>query len=216
MANDPPFATLNHFTGDLGIPSESDSLRIGINAVDCPAIFPESGFGKPTGSAGSSCARSRPVPASQAIVSLNSTSGANSPDPAQDSQASENQRPPELGRPFMRPAALLFPSVQAFLDLLLEPRRQDGDLMRRGRHVRTCARCTCLGDLPPGGSSTASAHSRCGSLDPAPSPRAAPQHHRRSPYRKDEFGTRHRRTTTFPARISVLPSSQPLPARVLA
>ena len=30
MANDPPFATLNHFTGDLGIPSESDSLRIGI------------------------------------------------------------------------------------------------------------------------------------------------------------------------------------------
>src|SRR6266545_4849402 len=31
MANDPPFATLNHFTGDLGIPSESDSLRIGIS-----------------------------------------------------------------------------------------------------------------------------------------------------------------------------------------
>src|SRR5579863_5180248 len=30
MANDPPFATLNHFTGDLGIPLESDSLRIGI------------------------------------------------------------------------------------------------------------------------------------------------------------------------------------------
>src|SRR5277367_2786045 len=29
MANDPPFATLNHFTGDLGIPSEPSSLRIG-------------------------------------------------------------------------------------------------------------------------------------------------------------------------------------------
>jgi hypothetical protein len=35
MANDPPFATLNHFTGDLGIPSESDSLRIGIILVIC-------------------------------------------------------------------------------------------------------------------------------------------------------------------------------------
>jgi hypothetical protein len=31
MANDPPFATLNHFAADLGIPSESDLLRIGIN-----------------------------------------------------------------------------------------------------------------------------------------------------------------------------------------
>src|SRR6266545_5546640 len=30
MANDPPFATLNHFPADLGIPSESDLLRIGI------------------------------------------------------------------------------------------------------------------------------------------------------------------------------------------
>jgi hypothetical protein len=30
MANDPPFATLNHFAADLGIPSESDLLRIGI------------------------------------------------------------------------------------------------------------------------------------------------------------------------------------------
>jgi hypothetical protein len=30
MANDPPFAILNHFAGDLGIPRESDSLRIGI------------------------------------------------------------------------------------------------------------------------------------------------------------------------------------------
>jgi hypothetical protein len=30
MANDPPFATLNHVTGDLGIPSESALLRIGI------------------------------------------------------------------------------------------------------------------------------------------------------------------------------------------
>ena len=29
MANDPPFATLNHFAGDLGIPSESDFLRRG-------------------------------------------------------------------------------------------------------------------------------------------------------------------------------------------
>jgi ABC-type uncharacterized transport system substrate-binding protein len=31
MANDPPFATLNHFAADLGIPNESDLLRIGIN-----------------------------------------------------------------------------------------------------------------------------------------------------------------------------------------
>jgi hypothetical protein len=33
MANDPPFATLNHFAGDSGIPSESDFLRIGINRL---------------------------------------------------------------------------------------------------------------------------------------------------------------------------------------
>jgi hypothetical protein len=33
MANDPPFATLNHFAADLGIPSESDLLRIGIRQV---------------------------------------------------------------------------------------------------------------------------------------------------------------------------------------
>jgi hypothetical protein len=33
MANDPPFATLNHFAGDLGIPSESDFLRIGISGL---------------------------------------------------------------------------------------------------------------------------------------------------------------------------------------
>jgi hypothetical protein len=31
MANDPPFATLNHFTGDLRIPSESEFLKIGIS-----------------------------------------------------------------------------------------------------------------------------------------------------------------------------------------
>ena len=37
MANDPPFATLNHFTGDLGIPSESDSLRIGIKRQETPS-----------------------------------------------------------------------------------------------------------------------------------------------------------------------------------
>src|ERR1700730_17337058 len=36
MANDPPFATLKHFTGDLGIPSESDSLRIGIRTSGLP------------------------------------------------------------------------------------------------------------------------------------------------------------------------------------
>jgi hypothetical protein len=34
MANDPPFATLNHFAADLGIPSESDLLRIGIRYLD--------------------------------------------------------------------------------------------------------------------------------------------------------------------------------------
>jgi hypothetical protein len=33
MANDPPFATLNHFAADLGIPSESDLLRIGISSL---------------------------------------------------------------------------------------------------------------------------------------------------------------------------------------
>src|SRR6202035_5348144 len=32
MANDPPFATLNHVAGDLGIPSESALLRIGITS----------------------------------------------------------------------------------------------------------------------------------------------------------------------------------------
>jgi hypothetical protein len=30
MANDPPFAALNHVAGDLGIPGESALLRIGI------------------------------------------------------------------------------------------------------------------------------------------------------------------------------------------
>jgi UDP-glucose 4-epimerase len=30
MANGPPFATLNHFAADLGLPSESESPRIGI------------------------------------------------------------------------------------------------------------------------------------------------------------------------------------------
>src|SRR5262245_50877663 len=34
MANDPPFATLNHFAADLGIPGESDLLRIGIRCFD--------------------------------------------------------------------------------------------------------------------------------------------------------------------------------------
>ena len=32
MANDPPFATLNHAAGELGIPSESALLRIGISS----------------------------------------------------------------------------------------------------------------------------------------------------------------------------------------
>src|SRR5262245_1846217 len=30
MANSPPFARLNHFAGDLGIPRESATLRLGI------------------------------------------------------------------------------------------------------------------------------------------------------------------------------------------
>jgi integrase len=38
MANDPPFATLNHFGADLGIPSESDLLRIGISQSR-PVLF---------------------------------------------------------------------------------------------------------------------------------------------------------------------------------
>src|SRR5262249_7092613 len=33
MANHPPFATLNHFAADLGNPSESHLLRIGISSV---------------------------------------------------------------------------------------------------------------------------------------------------------------------------------------
>jgi hypothetical protein len=40
MANDPPFAILNHFAGDLGIPRESDSLRIGINDLLGPRTVP--------------------------------------------------------------------------------------------------------------------------------------------------------------------------------
>jgi hypothetical protein len=36
MANDPPFATLNHVAGDLGIPSESALLRIGIISSSRP------------------------------------------------------------------------------------------------------------------------------------------------------------------------------------
>jgi hypothetical protein len=31
MANYPPFATLNHFAADLGIPRESKSSRVGIS-----------------------------------------------------------------------------------------------------------------------------------------------------------------------------------------
>jgi hypothetical protein len=31
MANDPPFAILNHFAADLGIPQESANPRIGIS-----------------------------------------------------------------------------------------------------------------------------------------------------------------------------------------
>src|SRR5580658_3963276 len=33
MANHPPFATLNHFAADLGIPSESKSSQVGISAL---------------------------------------------------------------------------------------------------------------------------------------------------------------------------------------
>src|SRR5215831_11253348 len=40
MANDPPFATLNHFAADLGIPSESDLLRIGSTSERCAAKWP--------------------------------------------------------------------------------------------------------------------------------------------------------------------------------
>jgi hypothetical protein len=42
MANDPPFATLNHVAGDLGIPSESALLRFGIRN-DFSAVGPGSG-----------------------------------------------------------------------------------------------------------------------------------------------------------------------------
>src|SRR5216684_8475306 len=37
MANRPPFATLNHFTGDLGIPRESHIPRVGITCYK-PAV----------------------------------------------------------------------------------------------------------------------------------------------------------------------------------
>src|SRR5215471_6831710 len=33
MANDPPFATLNHFVADLGIPEESATARFGITRI---------------------------------------------------------------------------------------------------------------------------------------------------------------------------------------
>jgi hypothetical protein len=33
MANDPPFATLNHFVADLGIPEESATARFGIKRL---------------------------------------------------------------------------------------------------------------------------------------------------------------------------------------
>jgi hypothetical protein len=51
MANNPPFAALNHVAGDLGIPSESALLRIGITqplitastviSVECTTASPE-------------------------------------------------------------------------------------------------------------------------------------------------------------------------------
>jgi hypothetical protein len=45
MANDPPFATLNHFAADLGIPSESDLLRIGITHRISPHLSSPEIFG---------------------------------------------------------------------------------------------------------------------------------------------------------------------------
>ena len=33
MANGPPFATLNHVAADLGIPNESEPLRVGIRPI---------------------------------------------------------------------------------------------------------------------------------------------------------------------------------------
>ena len=36
MANDPPFATLNHFPGDSEIPRESDNPQIGITSEAQP------------------------------------------------------------------------------------------------------------------------------------------------------------------------------------
>src|SRR5215471_3791817 len=33
MANGPPFATLNHVAADLGIPNESEPLRVGISCA---------------------------------------------------------------------------------------------------------------------------------------------------------------------------------------
>src|SRR5689334_22227791 len=48
MANDPPFARLNHFAADLGIPRESIIPRIGISRGECQKFcvsdFCEGGF----------------------------------------------------------------------------------------------------------------------------------------------------------------------------
>ena len=39
MANGPPFATLNHVAADLGIPNESEPLRVGIKRLISDAVF---------------------------------------------------------------------------------------------------------------------------------------------------------------------------------
>ena len=41
MANDPPFATLNHFIADLGIPEESPNPRVGISLTRRGFRFPQ-------------------------------------------------------------------------------------------------------------------------------------------------------------------------------
>src|SRR6266540_2868863 len=57
MANSPPFATLNHFAGDLGIPRESATRRVGITMARTPSPHPSPlrGEGVDCNSLGAEC-----------------------------------------------------------------------------------------------------------------------------------------------------------------
>src|SRR6266852_2581440 len=64
MANRPPFATLNHFATDLGIPEVSDTPRVGISGLGPPAKWPLLGQpynASPTSSQRGEASRESPV-----------------------------------------------------------------------------------------------------------------------------------------------------------